>query len=59
MSSKSLDSLSYDVIEYLEGISYPEKVCLSKRWGKDIDDETYGLSAKYYTALYEKLDLKF
>jgi 3-methyladenine DNA glycosylase AlkD len=59
MSSDSLDSLSHDVIEYLEGISDPEKVRLSKRWDKDKDYQTYGLSAKDYTALYEKFNPRF
>jgi hypothetical protein len=45
MSFHSLDSLSHDVVVYLEGISSPEKVRLSKRWDKDKDYQTYGLSA--------------
>lgn len=59
MSSEVLDALSQDIIEYLEGISDPEKVLISKRWDKDKDYHTYGLSAKDYTALYEKFNSRF
>ena len=59
MSSFSLDSLSHDVVEYLEGISSPEKVRLSKRWDKDKDYQTYGLSAHDYTALYRRFNPRF
>jgi hypothetical protein len=59
MSSYSLDSLSHDVVEYLEGISSPEKVRLSKRWDKDKDYQTYGLSASDYTALYHRFNPRF
>jgi 3-methyladenine DNA glycosylase AlkD len=59
MSSNILDSLSHDVVKYLEGISSPEKVRLSKRWDKEKDYQTYGLSAKAYTALYEVFNPRF
>ena len=59
MSSYSLDSLSHDVVVYLEGISSPEKVRLSKRWDKDKDYQTYGLSASDYTALYHRFNPRF
>ncbi|MFQ6053969.1 MAG: DNA alkylation repair protein [Candidatus Bathyarchaeia archaeon] len=48
-----------DVIEYLEGVSDPEKVRLSKRWDRDKDYETYGLSASDYADLYEEFDPRF
>jgi len=59
MSIDILDTLNHDVVEYLEGISSPEKVRLSKRWDKDKDYQTYGLSAHDYTALYERFDPRF
>lgn len=59
MPSDLLDALNRDVVDYLEDISSPEKVGLSKRWDKDKDYETYGLSAKDYTALYEKFNPRF
>ncbi len=43
MPSMDLNKLSQDVVEYLEDISNPEKVELSKRWNKDKDYVTYGL----------------
>jgi len=54
MSTDILDSLNHNVIVYLEGISDPEKVRLSKRWDKDKDHQTHGPSAPDYIALYEK-----
>jgi 3-methyladenine DNA glycosylase AlkD len=59
MSSYTLDSLSHDVVVYLVGISSPEKVRLSKRWDKDKDYQTYGLSASDYTALYRRFNPGF
>ena len=59
MSADRLDTLSRDIIDYLEGISDPDKVRLSKRWDKHKDYETYGLSAKDYTALYERFNPGF
>jgi len=59
MSIDPLDTLSSDIINYLEGISDPEKVRLSRRWDKDNDYETYGLSAADYTALYEAFNPRF
>lgn len=59
MSADLLDTLYHDVVEYLEGISDPEKVRLSKRWDKDKDYVTYGLSASDYTDLYEVFNPRF
>jgi len=59
MSSDVLSSLSRDVIEYLDSISDPEKVRLSKRWDKDNRYETYGLNAADFTALYETFNPRF
>ena len=59
MSVDPIDTLHYDIINYLEGISDPEKVRLSKRWDRDKDYETYGLSAADYTALYEAFHPRF
>jgi hypothetical protein len=59
MPSDPLDTLNHDIVDYLEGISDPEKVHLSKRWDKDKDYQTYGLSAKDYTALYERFNSRF
>ncbi|MCW3978115.1 MAG: DNA alkylation repair protein [Candidatus Bathyarchaeota archaeon] len=59
MSDGPLDALNRDVVDYLEGISSTEKVRLSKRWDKDKDYQTYGLSAKDYTALYERFNPRF
>ncbi len=53
MSVDPLETLSNDMINYLKGISDPEKVSLSKRWDRDNDYETYGLSAADWSALYE------
>jgi hypothetical protein len=47
------------MVEYLEVVSSPEKVRLSKRWDKDKDCQTYGLSASDYTALYDRFTPKF
>lgn len=58
MSTK-LDILNRDVVDYLEGISDPEKVRLSKRWDKEKDYKTYGLRAADYTALYEAFNPRF
>ena len=58
MSADILDILNDDVVEYLEGVSDPEKVRLSKRWDKDKDHQTHGLSAHDYTAHYAIRDLK-
>lgn len=59
MSADPLDDLRRDVIEYLEGVSDPEKVRLSKRWDKDKDYVTYGLSASDYTDLCGVFDTRF
>jgi hypothetical protein len=59
MSIETLDVLSCDVVDYLEGISDPEKVRLSKRWDKDKDHQTYGLSASDYTPLYHRFNPRF
>jgi 3-methyladenine DNA glycosylase AlkD len=59
MSTDVLDTLHHNIIDYLEGISNPEKVRLSKRWDKDKDYETYGLSAPDYTALYGVFNQRF
>ena len=58
MSTAILDIINDDVVEYLEGVSDPEKVRLSKRWDKDKDYLIYGLSANDHTALYAIHDLK-
>ncbi|UCD44939.1 MAG: DNA alkylation repair protein [Candidatus Bathyarchaeota archaeon] len=58
MPSK-LDDLHREVVDYLEGISNPEKVRLSRRWDKNKDYETYGLDSADYTALYKAFDPKF
>ena len=59
MSSDVLSSLSRDVILYLNSISDPEKVRLSKRWDKDDRYDTYGLNAADFTALYETFNPRF
>lgn len=59
MSADLLDMLHHEVIGYLEGISDPEKVRLSKRWDKDKDYAAYGLSASDYTDLYEVFNQRF
>ena len=59
MSVDPLDTLYHDIINYLEGISDPEKVRLSKRWDKDKDYQTYGLSAHDHTALYQRFNPRF
>jgi len=59
MSTEVLDALSRDIIEYLEGISDAKKVRLSKRWDKNKDYETYGLSVHDYTALFERFNPRF
>ena len=59
MSVDPLDTLYHDIINYLEGISDPEKVRLSKRWDKDKDHQTHGLSAHDYTALYQRFNPRF
>jgi 3-methyladenine DNA glycosylase AlkD len=57
--SAELDNLHQEVIDYLERVSDPEKVRLSKRWDKNRDYETYGLNAADYTALYEAFNPRF
>ena len=59
MYANILDILHHDIIEYLEGISDHEKVRLSKRWDRDKDYQTYGLSAHDYTALYQVFNPRF
>jgi len=51
-----LNPIHLDIIAYLKRISDPEKVRLSKRWNKDKDHQTYGLSANDYTALYQRFN---
>ena len=58
MSADPLDTLHHDIIDYLEGVSDPEKVRLSKQWDKDKDHQTHGLSANDHTAHYVIRDLK-
>ena len=55
MSADLLDILSQDVVNYLEGISDPEKARPSKRRDKDKDHETHGSSAPDHTALHNAL----
>lgn len=57
--SEQIDSLNREVIEYLEEVSNPEKMRLSKRWDRNNDYETYGLSAADYSALYSVFDPRF
>ncbi len=59
MSADPLDNLHRDIVEYLERVSDPEKVRLSKRWDKDKDYATYGLSASDYTDLYGIFNPRF
>ena len=59
MAGDPLDALSHDVVEYLESISNPEKVHLSKRWDRDKDYQTYGLSSADYSALYKVFNPRF
>ena len=59
MSDEALVTLNRSIIDYLEGISNPEKIRLSKRWDKIKDYETYGLSASDYTALYKIFNPSF
>ena len=54
-----LKFFTHDIIDYLEVISDPEKVQLYKRWDKDKDYQTYGLSTHDYTALYERFNPRF
>lgn len=59
ISSDILDALITDIADYLESISDPEKVRLSRRWDKQDNYTTYGLSATDYTALYEAFNPRF
>ena len=49
----------HDVVNYIKGISRPEKVKLSRRWDKETDYVTYGLSASDYTDLYAVFNPRF
>ncbi len=57
MSTDLLDTLHNEIVDYLEGVSDPEKVRLSKRWDKDKDHQTHGLNANDYTAHHAIRDL--
>lgn len=59
MTAYGLDSLHHDVVEYLEAISDPEKVRLSRRWDKNKEYATYGLSAYDCAGLYEVFNPRF
>jgi hypothetical protein len=59
MNANILDTLHHNIIDYLEGVSDPEKSRLPKRWDKDKDHETHGLSTPDHTALYERFNPRF
>jgi len=59
MADEPLDALSRDVVQYLDSITSPEKIQLSKRWDRDKDYETYGLSSADYSALYKVFNPRF
>jgi len=58
MHADTSDTLSLDVVDYVEGISDPKKVQLSKRWDRDRERATSGPRASDCTDLYEVFSLQ-
>jgi 3-methyladenine DNA glycosylase AlkD len=55
----NIEPLNKDITDYLESISNEEKIELSKRWDKNKDYQTYGLSSKDYSELYKIFNPRF